>query len=291
MLTLLALRLVIGWHFFREGADKRISGDFTSVGFMKAAKGPLAPVFRSFIWDANGVARLDKDATLLAWEQYREQVAHHYGFDAEQIKAAQKIYDRRRRQLEAFFRNNAEDIEAYLNGGVQRLARNRTDPAYVEVTSLRGQAARIEREIGGQVRSWLDAIETIRSGYERDLNALASDTQARRGPLAMPKPARKPLDTVFIDRVIPWFDLIVGALLIVGLFTRLAALAGAGFLATIVATQWPGAPGAVPAYYQMIEMFALLVLAAVGAGRFYGLDFFLAPLWRRCCRKKTENQT
>ena len=49
--------------------------------------------------------------------------------------------------------------------------------------------------------------------------------------LRLPRPGRRTLDvdTVLIDRIVPWFDLIVGALLIVGLFTRLAALAGAGF--------------------------------------------------------------
>jgi len=98
------------------------------------------------------------------------------------------------------------------------------------------------------------------------------------------------MDTIFIDQIIPTFDLIVGILLILGLFTRITSLAGAGFLAMIVATQWPGAPGAIPAHYQIIEMFGCLVLAAVGAGRFAGLDFLVDCLLKKCCPPKTEKK-
>ena len=75
---------------------------------------------------------------------------------------------------------------------------------------------------------------------------------------------------------------------ILGLFTRLTSLAGAGFLAMIIATQWPGAAGAIPAHYQIVEMTGMLVLAAVGAGRFAGLDFLLHALRVRCFPPKTE---
>jgi uncharacterized membrane protein YphA (DoxX/SURF4 family) len=120
-------------------------------------------------------------------------------------------------------------------------------------------------------------------GYSEELNAIANDEQKNAGTLAISKPARRFLDTETINVIIPYFDAIVGALLILGLFTRLAALAGAGFLFSIVLTQWPGAPGALPVYYQAIEMLAMLVLAATAAGRFAGLDFVLHSLFKRCC--------
>jgi len=286
-LAFLTLRVAVGWHFFREGADKIAAGDFTSVGFMEASKGPFAPVFRAMIWDADGLARLDEKATLDAWNQYREQVCRQYGFDTKQIASAEEVYKYRAQQLKDFFKENGEDVRVYRKG-LERRDLNRRDPAYTEVTSLRGQASQIEGEVSRKVGPWLEEIDAIRRGYIRDLNGLATEEQATRGPLAMRKPGRKFVDTILIDSIIPTFDLVVGALLIVGLFTRLTSLAGAGFLATIVATQWPWAPGAIPAHYQIIEMFALLVLAAVGAGRFFGLDFFLGLLWKRCRSNKTE---
>ena len=119
-------------------------------------------------------------------------------------------------------------------------------------------------------------------GYADELNAIATEEQKSEGQLAIGKPARRLLDTETINVIIPYFDTIVGVLLILGLFTRLAALAGAGFLFSIVLTQWPGAPGALPVYYQAIEMLALLVLAATAAGRFAGLDFVVHSLLARC---------
>jgi uncharacterized membrane protein YphA (DoxX/SURF4 family) len=289
VLAVVALRLAVGWHFFREGADKMTAGDFSSAGFMESAKGPLAPAFRNMVWDVDGLARLDEQATLDAWNQYRVQVGRRYGFDDTQTAEAEKVYEARKKQLEGFFEQYAEDIEIYRKG-VERRARNRKDAAYAEVASLEGQAARIKGESKGDGALLLESIAAIRRGYERELNALATEEQAGRGPIAMKKPARKPMDTVFIDSIIPTFDLVVGALLIVGLFTRPTCLAGAGFLATIIATQWPGAPGAIPAHYQIVEMFALLVLAAIGAGRFFGLDFFVGLIWTPSLREKTRNK-
>ncbi|MCA9155434.1 MAG: hypothetical protein KDA38_11635, partial [Planctomycetales bacterium] len=86
------------------------------------------------------------------------------------------------------------------------------------------------------------------------------------------------------------FDLTIGLLLIVGLFTRFVAVAGAVFLGSIVLTQPPWVADAAPTYYQVNLMLALLVLAAVGAGRFAGLDFLLGALRHRCCPPKQETK-
>nr|WP_261361674.1 DoxX family protein [Aeoliella straminimaris] len=83
-----------------------------------------------------------------------------------------------------------------------------------------------------------------------------------------------------IDTVVTWLTLGVGVLLILGLFTRLAAIVGAGFLLSIISTQPPWAEGVLPTIklltaYQGIEFVALLVLAAIGAGTWAGLDGLL----------------
>jgi uncharacterized membrane protein YphA (DoxX/SURF4 family) len=284
VVALVALRLAIGWHFYREGADKLIDGHFTSVGFFKTAKGPLAPMYRYFIWDRDGRARLDKDGTLDAWTQYRQQVVKHYAFDADQQQQAEKVLCYRSDQLKVFFEENKEDVEKYFRG-LERRDQNRRDQARRGVESLRGQSEQIEKDLAKDVGPWLSAMEQMWKGYEEDLNNLATPEQATRGWLKLGKPGRHFLDNNFIDPIIPYFDLLVGVCLILGLGTRVMALAGAGFLASIVGTQWPGAPGAIDTYYQVIEMFAMLVLAVFGAGRFAGLDFFLERLWPRCCKR------
>jgi thiosulfate dehydrogenase [quinone] large subunit len=64
-------------------------------------------------------------------------------------------------------------------------------------------------------------------------------------------------------------ELIVGALLVLGMFTTLAALVGALLqlhlqFASLFSNQW--------LFEYSVEWIPLLVLAAVGAGRWYGLD-------------------
>ena len=315
ILAIVALRLAIGCHFFREGAEKLVSGKFTSVGFMKVSKGPLTPLFHWFIWDEDGLARLDGKGTLDIWDQYRERVAAHYGFDEKQAAAAKKLQGFRERQLLSLLYDSEDDIDKFIDGskykgdvdklfqdlrykedidqyfkGLERRDKYRRDAGRSEVASLRGQVDMMEKELGRSLSGWLTKIDAIWKGLEKDLNALATPEQAGKGLLALGKPGRKMMDTLFIDQIIPTFDLLVGILLFIGLFTRITSLAAAGFLAMIVATQWPGAPGAIPAHYQTIEMVGCLVLAAVGAGQFAGLDFLVKCLLRRCCPCKTENK-
>jgi uncharacterized membrane protein YphA (DoxX/SURF4 family) len=184
-------------------------------------------------------------------------------------------------QLKWYFDTNRDEIVEYFQG-LDRRDANAKDAAKGEIESLRGQATKIAGELSMKAGPWLASVEKLWAGYADELNAIATDEQRNAGALAMGKPARRFLDTETINVIIPYFDAIVGALLILGLFTRLAALAGAGFLFSIVLTQWPGAPGALPVYYQTIEMLAMLVLAATAAGRFAGLDFVVHSLFKRC---------
>ena len=77
----------------------------------------------------------------------------------------------------------------------------------------------------------------------------------------------------------------IGICLLLGLFTRLSALAGAGFMLFVVLSQ-PSYPGVYPldppqlghallVNKDFVEMIALLVIASTRLGRWTGLDFFL----------------
>jgi hypothetical protein len=69
-----------------------------------------------------------------------------------------------------------------------------------------------------------------------------------------------------------------------------AALAGAAFLASVCASQWPGSPNAAPIYFQLDVTFALLVLAAIGAGRYLGIDYFFGLLKGRSQKPQEKAQ-
>ena len=94
----------------------------------------------------------------------------------------------------------------------------------------------------------------------------------------------KQADLALVDKVVTWSHVIIGALLVVGLFTPIAALGGAIFLAMVISTQPPWVAGTQDTYYQFVEMFGLLVLAATCAGRWAGLDYFFACLFGKCRR-------
>ena len=92
------------------------------------------------------------------------------------------------------------------------------------------------------------------------------------------------------DVITMWGLTIVGALLILGLFTRLASLAGIGFILLFYLCN----PPFVGYFYSLpsegsylivnknlVELCALLVILATGSGRFAGLDRILHLLFAR----------
>jgi uncharacterized membrane protein YphA (DoxX/SURF4 family) len=99
----------------------------------------------------------------------------------------------------------------------------------------------------------------------------------------------------FIDWSTRWFLLVVGGLLMIGLFTRLSCFAAAGFLLLTVLTQpslpWiPVPPNSEGNYLvvnkNVIELVALLVLLTTRSGRWFGLDAIVS--WMFGSRRRTE---
>ena len=83
-----------------------------------------------------------------------------------------------------------------------------------------------------------------------------------------------------INQMTIWSLLILGGLLIVGLFTPLAAIAGAGMLMMfyLAMPPFPGVPEAPGPEHSLIvnknfiEAVALLAIAFIPTGRWFGLD-------------------
>ena len=75
----------------------------------------------------------------------------------------------------------------------------------------------------------LASIDLIWDGLQRELNALGT-----RAPLPLGKINAPAIAANQLDRFIPWFDIVVGLGLLLGLCTPVAALAGAGFLLSVI---------------------------------------------------------
>lgn len=351
-LSLLTMRVVIGWHFYTEGVSKLKSGQFSAEPFFRSAKGPLADAFLRLIPDYDGRLRLglvvssddpsggtwelDPLVTEEIWRGFAYRTSRIRGYGDPQLAsilrqresdiqiqidrarssgvdrntlgelesrlavtktslrslAAQKseamlVIDRYVTALRTFLADNKSEILAYFRGAERARGFDRDGPfqaAVVQgVRSLQSQTESIEAERARNVREWLSEVNAMWSGVEADINALAIPDQAGRY-VKIDAPHESPWSPLpWINRVIPWFDVIVGGCLILGLFTRIASLAGAGFLLSIVATQPPWVAGAAPTTYQWIELVGLMVLFACHAGLYAGLDVFF---YQRTSRRR-----
>lgn len=285
--AVVALRLMIGLHFFLEGTGKLADPKPFSAPFFGNAKGPLAGVYKGLVWDPDGLYRLDEQATIDYWDNYRNRIVAHYGFDDKQKKEAnaalQTITDRYKYHL-----GSKEDEIAEYRLMLARRDANAKDEVR-QLASLQSHDSRIASETRKLYSQIVPPIDKLWRDLETDLNNVATAEQWKpRGHLKIGRLGGGSFDAETMDTLVPYFNVAVGVCLLLGLFTRPAAIAGAIFLASVCASQWPGTPGAAPIFYQAVEMFALLTLAAIGAGRYFGLDYFLGNI---CCRRKPTGET
>jgi len=59
MIAITVLRVLVGWHFLYEGLTKLTAASWTSVGYLKQARGPFAELFRGLAGNPNMLANAD----------------------------------------------------------------------------------------------------------------------------------------------------------------------------------------------------------------------------------------
>lgn len=281
VMSLILLRLCIGFHFYSEGVDK-MSGDFDAGKFFSVARGPFAGNFQRQVWDWDGNIRLDSERTIQTWANYRQAVKDHYEMDDAQRDKVEQAYARARRQLEWVLQSNANEIEQFKLGR-ERILQLEQDATRSGVTSLGGQRDTVRREWQQLISPVFVQIDKIWTNLETEANGVATSEQSKRGVLKLGKPRDVLVDTSVINPIIPYFDMTIGICLLLGLFTPAAALIAAGFLGSVFMSQYPPTTGPGSTYYHLAEAAGCLVLAGTGAGRFAGLDFIFyaisARLW------------
>jgi len=291
--VLVVLRLAIGLHFLTEGLDK-LGGakPFSSAGFLGNAKGPLSPLYKGLIADPDGYRKLDSEATVAYWTSYQSRIIRHYGLDEAQQEQLDNLLAKTQGRLNDFFAENDETLDEY-NKQIERRDANDARPEREGMQTLQTHDAKISGDrmkLKGQLMSQIDALW---KNVETDFNSVATSEQraAAGGPLPIGKLPGKGLCSDCVDVIVPWFDVIVGTCLIIGLFTRTSAVLAGLFLAFVCASQWPGYPGAAPIHYQSIEMLALFALATLGAGKVASVDALLCGCRKYCCPPKDTSPT
>lgn len=281
-MVLVALRVVIGWHFFKEGSNKIQTGNFSSAAFLRAAKGPFAENFRSMSHDLYGTERLDKKKVMIRAAGYRDMAGREFGLDDQGKAEAQKLLGRYQARINYYFDEIEPELDDYFKS-VAAFEKDRRNAHYRGVAHYEDRLAEKDKELLGKLNGWTKELATYEADFIDDLNKLGR-SKGGDGRIHQINPNQG-----WVDIAATWVTFGAGALLILGLFTRLAALAAAGFLLQVMLTQWPFAHGAEPVYYQSVEFVSLLFLAAIGAGKFAGLDYILWNLFSQCCGRGASN--
>jgi len=300
---LVLLRLGLGCHFLYEGVWKITNPSFSSEPFLSEAKGPLAPLFYAMLDDLDGRRRLqvlrgpdgkpalDKnknpqvtaDEYLEKWYALKSQFIDRYQMSKEQIAEADALCAQYEESLKEYLADNAEAIAAHfqtLDRFEQEKARGDNAAPYYKKRVWDKQ-----QELRKEVRGWLSELDGMTQSFRMGLWGLLQEDQRALG---LPTKGYNPLlwsRMEQIDFAVTYGLTAIGLCLMLGFFTPLAALGGAGFMAFVVATQpswptiYPPAPSVVGHALlinkDFIEMLALLVVATTAAGRWGGLDFFL----------------
>lgn len=210
--------------------------------------------------------------------------------EAQQAKSAAAM-DFRRQQLADYLATQADAIAEWEHE-LYRLEEMKKDTGAIDLPFLGSRIVEKSAETQAASAAWISQIRNIEQGYKADLRGIlteeqaedAATTEAVDAALADASAQKLHRMNVVVTAVI----IGTGVCLMLGLFTRLASVAGMLFLISVIATQPPWVTGANTTvfYYQTVEIAALLVLFVSAAGRWAGLDYFIRLFTGKCCGRK-----
>jgi uncharacterized membrane protein YphA (DoxX/SURF4 family) len=159
-------------------------------------------------------------------------------------------------------------------------------PKAAKLTKARDEAKSLKKEL-------LDDLDEQTTKMKRALREVLTYDQKRMAPVAEEaKPKATWSRLTWVDNTVRWGLVVVGAGLVLGLFTRLACVGGALLLLLfyLAAPPWPwlAESASVRGHYlfvneNIIEILALMVIASSCPGSRYGLDAWLP--FSRCRRR------
>jgi uncharacterized membrane protein YphA (DoxX/SURF4 family) len=138
----------------------------------------------------------------------------------------------------------------------------------------------------------VNPVRAIETDFKQEARKLLSAEQLARGPVPEPRTPQQRIDHMTI-----WALIGLGCLLMVGLLSRVSAIASAGLLLSfyLAVPPWPGVEELIetagPEHSfivnkNLIEVIALLAIASLPTGQWFGLDRLLGGV---ICRKRPAN--
>ena len=229
------------------------------------------------------------------WKGLEQKIVRKYGLDDGQQVEAEAIYRRYKDAVKSVLADNQADVRAYfeaLDRFEAKVAADNLGAAHQKERTY-DQQQKLRAEVG----TWLAGLEATEKGYQNALAGLLTPEQLRKGELPV---AWTRMD--LINFAVTYGLTAIGLCLMLGLFTRPAALAGGCFMLSVVLTQpaWPTIyPPDLPVVghallvnKDFVEMIALFTLAATAVGRWGGLDYFVENYLLHLCgrgKKRTKD--
>jgi uncharacterized membrane protein YphA (DoxX/SURF4 family) len=303
---------------------------WTSEGFFREGRGPVATLVRGQLVDMDDMtlARLDigaipsgEDASKYPphrrmppaldkeWNAYLARFTQAYELDAPEAEVASKKLDQQKGKLvESFTTKKKEFKRAYPSGTLDvnltviertneyreklRDYRNRQDVKLWAMGKDVEKSSRnaLRAEIGNLRAELTKEIDDQTAEMRKALDDTVKDSVSKQQTLNLQKTEAKPQLIAFIDWSTRWGLTIIGACLLLGLFTRSASFGGALFLLMTILTApslpWLPAPPMAEGNYvfvskNVIEMLALFMLAFMPTGRYFGIDALIHSFLRR----------
>lgn len=171
-------------------------------------------------------------------------------------------------EIDDYYQSLLKDYQAKLERADVAFQREHLDRQWSKIQELRN-------ELTGPVKALDTALKS-------DAQTLLTREQIERGPLPKPWTTQRVVDAMTIAAL-----MVLGLMLLVGLGTRAAAIMGAGMVLSfyLVWPPWPGVPldptpeHAYIVNKNFIEIVALLALAALPTGQWFGLDRLIYRGW------------
>lgn len=150
-----------------------------------------------------------------------------------------------------------------------------------------------ENDLYGSVQPWTRSVASYEETLFNEIDAVVAGEDESRSTANRIEGAlaeRSWLNR--IDSLVTWTVLLSGVGLFLGLFTRVAAIAAAGFLFSVILSQppWVAASDTTYFFYQLVEVVSLLIIAAVGAGQWAGLDALGKAFWMPAIEPRAASQ-
>jgi uncharacterized membrane protein YphA (DoxX/SURF4 family) len=306
---------------YRRGPTETVVGKskpFSSAGYFREGTGPLAKIIRQEIGDPDDEALKlfapkpadspnaplhSRTPALLdkKWSEYVQHFGDFYQFDDEQRKKAEEALTKTEDAVVAWMTRTQVDeknfkaktqegrlpvparvklykekLAEWMEPSHSRLAAIGSDAESVRLHDLKAEVVRLRVGL-------LNDLDEYTQDLRKELEKLPTAEQKKevedKGKAPQPEPENE--RQKWIDLGTMYGLTILGACLILGLFTRLSCVLTAGFLLMtyLCMPPFPWLPSAPnnEGYYlfvnkNVIEMLALLALATTASGRWLGLD-------------------